>query len=66
MKTNENDKEIAKMLLSDRCGSVYCPRCKDYVSDYHVSTHSIDGPKCNYCSNCGQKLIWDIEWTEKE
>lgn len=58
----KNSKETPMMLVTDRCGSCYCPRCHSFMEDYHVSTHSIDGMRKRYCEKCGQRLIWDIDW----
>ena len=53
-----------KMLITDGSGDAYCPRCKAWLSEYHVSTHSIDEREQKYCHECGQRLIWDIDWSK--
>lgn len=51
-------------LVTDRAGSAYCPTCGSYKTDYHAKTHSLDDTPQNFCSECGQGLIWDIDWKE--
>ena len=53
---------IPKKMISDYCGSAYCPNCKNYITDYHPAyDNRLDGPKQKHCVNCGQALIWEID-----
>lgn len=56
-------RENPMMLVTDRCGDAYCPRCGTMLTGYHKSTHSLDDIPCKYCRDCGQRLIWDIDWS---
>ena len=58
-----SDRDEAMMLNTDGCGGAYCPKCGEMKTEYHVRYHSLDGVKQRYCSRCGQRLIWDIDWS---
>ena len=51
-----DDKECAKKLLPENryFGIGKCPRCGAVFM----------GSETNYCGNCGQKLIWEVDGDE--
>ena len=55
-------KDEPRRLISDGCGDAYCPNCGTWASEYHPRySNRLDERPQNYCKNCGQRLIWEVE-----